>query len=114
MNHQAAAGEAGTHIGFDVRAFSFLNSVALGRTWLHRSVAFDTSPQRMSTKTPENSTGIQPMLTSDQVAVLISQSRWLVNKMARLKQIPGARRIGRQWRFCPMKIQEFVEWGKVK
>jgi len=49
------------------------------------------------------------MLIAADVATLLHTSRWAVNKMARLKRIPGAKRIGRVWLFYRNEIQRFVD-----
>jgi hypothetical protein len=49
------------------------------------------------------------MLTAAEVATLLHTSQWAVNKMARLRHIPGAKRIGRVWLFCRNDIQRFVD-----
>jgi hypothetical protein len=49
------------------------------------------------------------MLAADDVATLLHTSRWVINKMARLRRIPGARKIGRAWLFCRNDIRRFVE-----
>jgi Helix-turn-helix domain len=63
----------------------------------------------MTSQSALPTSAIQPMLTAAEVATLLHTSQWAVNKMARLRHIPGAKRIGRVWLFCRNDIQRFVD-----
>ena len=49
------------------------------------------------------------MLTVEEVAPLLHLAPFTVRRMARLKQIPGARKIGRAWLFRHHDLQRFIE-----
>lgn len=53
--------------------------------------------------------GLLPFLTVADLAYLLHKTPWVVNKMARLGQLPGAKRIGREWFFRRNDIRRFVE-----
>ena len=62
--------------------------------------------------TPTNTnTGIPRMLTIAEVAELIGKSKYSTRALARLGRIPGARRIGGEWRFRRHLIERFVNGG---
>lgn len=48
------------------------------------------------------------MFTVSDVAKMINKSEQTTRKMARLGLIPGARRMGRDWRFRHSEINKFV------
>ena len=52
------------------------------------------------------------MLTVPEVAELIGKAPFTVRKMARLGKLPGARRIGRDWRFVRTMMERFTEGGR--
>jgi excisionase family DNA binding protein len=54
-------------------------------------------------------TAIQPMLTVEEVAALLHQTVWVINKMAREGRIAGAKKIGRSWQFRRNEVRRFVE-----
>jgi len=51
---------------------------------------------------------MKPMLSVPDVAALIRKSCYTVQKMARLGQLPGAKKIGNEWRFSAVKIAHFI------
>jgi len=63
----------------------------------------------METSTAPAASGIAPMLTVSDVGALLRKSDWVIHKMARLGQLPGARKIGRTWLFRRNDMQRFVE-----
>jgi excisionase family DNA binding protein len=48
------------------------------------------------------------LFTVEQVAELITKSAYTVRKMARNGRIPGARKIGRDWRFPHDKVARMI------
>ena len=48
------------------------------------------------------------MLTIAEVAELIGKSKYSTRELARLGRLPGARRIGGEWRFRRNLIERFV------
>jgi excisionase family DNA binding protein len=51
---------------------------------------------------------LSPMLNCEDVAALLRKSKWVVQSMAKKGKLPGARRLGREWRFQRNAIQRFV------
>lgn len=56
---------------------------------------------------------LRKRLSVSQVAEALSLSCYTVRKMARLRSLPGAVKVGRDWRFDGDKIERFLVGGEV-
>lgn len=57
-----------------------------------------------------HSSHVEPiLLTSEEVASLLRIKVRTVQALARGRQLPGARRVGKQWRFLRSAIMEYLE-----
>jgi len=66
----------------------------------------------MKATDPLAPTAMQPMMTVPEVAVVIQKSAFTVRKLARLHALPGAKRIGKEWRFQRPAIEKYATGGR--
>jgi excisionase family DNA binding protein len=52
--------------------------------------------------------GVDVLLTAEEVAQVLRMHERTVRRLATKDEIPGARRVGREWRFIRTEIEKFI------
>jgi excisionase family DNA binding protein len=55
-----------------------------------------------------------PFLTADEAAALLRVSRWVVYRALEAGRIPGARRIGKEWRIMRSALLDSSSWAEAR